>query len=450
MSIFLFVTLMGGFIALLIRAGGSIAFGIWASGKVKSKRSAQLLTALMGLVIFIDDYFNCLAVGTVMRPLTDHYRVSREKFTYFIDATTAPICIIAPVSTWVGAIISNYPETAGVSAMQAFISSIPMNLYALLTIFMVFWLALRKNSDYGPMAAAEKRTEETGFLGNEALTSQGGDNDLEKYPISDKGKMFDLFIPVAALLIFSVAAMLWTGGYWNGEDVSIFDAFGETDAGLSFSLGSFAALIVVFFMYIPRKLIGLGDFFDTLGAGIKSMVPAIVILTLAWTLSGICIDLLGTSDYVAAFVESSSLPVQLIPVLLYIITAVFSFATNSWGAFALLIPIGITICELVAPQLSIVTLAAILAGAVLGDHCSPLSDTTAVSSISARCNLIDHVVTQLPYGFTVGAVCIVGYLVSGFTVSLGYGLNIIIMLLVSFALLIPALLVLPKVWKNRS
>jgi len=447
----IFLALLGALVALITKVGGSNAYGIWASHKIKSKQSAGLLTVFLGMLIFIDDYFNCLTVGTVMRPVTDRYRISREKFAYLIDATAAPVCIVAPISSWAASVISYYPTNTGISGMQAFLGSVPMNLYAMLTLFMILWLSLRKNSDYGPMAAAERRTMETGFHDTNTNPSSAETDELERLLVSDRGTILDLIIPVAFLVLFAVLAMLWYGGLWDGEGKSLFDAFGDTTAGFALALGGIGALVVAFFQFVPRKLISFNDFFAGIRLGIKSMVPAIIILTLAWTISGICRDLLNTGDYVSALVAASSMPVALIPAILFFVAAILSFATGtSWGTFGILIPIGITICDSVAPHLSIATLSAILAGSVFGDHCSPISDTTILSSTGARCNHIDHVATQLPYALTVATVCFIGYIVSGFTSVLGYAASAAITLPVSFALLIAALLVLPKVWKTNN
>ena len=443
-----FLALLGGLVALVTKAGGSNAYGEWAAKKIKSKQSASLLTAFLGMLIFIDDYFNCLTVGTVMRPVTDRYRVSREKLAYLIDATAAPVCIIAPISSWAASVISYYPTDTGISGMQAFIGSVPMNLYALLSLFMIIWLSMRKNGDYGPMAAAQRRAEAGSLSAGEEAS--GGSDELDKLEISAKGTVYDLIIPVASLVLFSVLAMLWSGGYWNGEGKNLFDAFGDTEAGFALALGGFGALIVAFFQFVFRKIISFKTFFSVMVTGFKSMVPAIVILTLAWTISGICRYKLNTGDYVAGLVASSSMPVGLIPAILFIVSALLSFATGtSWGTFGILIPIGITICDSIAPHLSIVTLSAILAGSVFGDHCSPISDTTILSSTGARCRHIDHVATQIPYAVTVAVICFIGYIVVGFTRSFGYTTSVAVTLPVCFALLIIALLVLPKTWRKK-
>jgi len=444
-AIVIFLALLGGLVAVITKAGGSNAYGSWATKKIKSRESASLLTAFLGVLIFIDDYFNCLTVGTVMRPVTDRHRISREKLAYLIDATAAPVCIIAPISSWAASVISYYPNNTGVSGMQAFISSIPMNLYAVLTLFMILWLSLRKNGDYGPMAAAQRRAEEKGIVESETAA---GNDELEKLSVSSKGKVPDLIIPVALLVVFSILAMLWYGGYWE-EEKTLFAAFGDTAAGYALALGGFGAVIAAFLLFVPRGLISFKEFFAAIGQGIKSMVPAIIILTLAWTISGICRDLLRTGDYVAAVVSASSMPVILIPAIMFVVSAALSFSTGtSWGTFGILIPITISICDIVAPSLSIVSLSAVMAGSVFGDHCSPISDTTILSSTGARCNHIDHVATQIPYALTVAAVCFVGYFIAGILSPLGFAVSAAITVLVSLALLITALLTLPKVWKK--
>jgi Na+/H+ antiporter NhaC len=446
----IFLVLLGSLVAVITKAGGSSAYGIWAAKKIKSQKSAGLLTALLGLIIFIDDYFNCLSVGTIMRPVTDRFRISREKLAYIIDATAAPVCIIAPISSWAASVISYYPDNSGMSGMQAFISAIPMNLYAVLTIFMTLWMTLRKNGDYGPMAAAQRKIEKDGLDDTDILSAGYEQDELERIVSSSKGKVYDLVIPVTLLVIFSVLAMLLYGGYWDGRGKSLFDAFGGTRAGAALALGSFCALFVAFFLFVPRKVLEFGEFFYGVAMGIKSMVPAIIILTLAWTISGICRDLLQTGSYVASLVETSSMPVLFIPAIMFVTAAVLSFATGtSWGTFGILIPITISICDIVAPHLSVISLSAVLAGSVFGDHSSPISDTTILSSTGARCDHINHVETQIPYAVTVAAVCMAGYLLSGFLAPLGFGITTAITVPVSLVLLIILLLALPKVWKDK-
>jgi Na+/H+ antiporter NhaC len=324
----------------------------------------------------------------------------------------------------------------------------PMNLYAVLTIFMVIWLAVRKNGDYGPMAVAQRRVEQTGIV--ESQQGVEDRSEIDMLTVSDKGTVMDLIIPVAFLVIFSVLSMLWYGGYWDGSGKSLFEAFGDTSAGFALALGGFGALIITFLLFVPRDLISFSDFFKSVGAGIKSMTPAIIILTLAWTISGICRDQLFTGKYVAELVEASSMPVELIPAIMFVIAAALSFSTGTaWGTFGILIPITIAICDIVAPHLSIISLSAVMSGSVFGDHCSPISDTTILSSTGAQCNHIDHVSTQIPYALTIASVCIVGYLLAGFVAPLGLAISTLITLPVSLVLLIVVLILLPRLLKAR-
>jgi Na+/H+ antiporter NhaC len=318
---------------------------------------------------------------------------------------------------------------------------------------MVVYLGFRTKGDYGPMRLAQMRAQETGVV--ESAGDQAGADELAKLKTSDNGKVLDLLIPVAFLVIFSVLAMLWYGGYWvpleDGSHKTLFAAFGDTSAGFALALGAFGALFVAFLLFVPRRLISFKDFFEGMNQGIKSMVGAIVILTLAWTISGVCRDLLETGNYVAGVVQSVSLPVALIPAIMFAVAAALSFATGTaWGTFGILIPITISICDIVAPHLSIIALSSVLAGSVFGDHCSPISDTTILSSTGAQCNHIDHVSTQIPYALTVAIVCFIGYIIAGFVAPLGLGISVLITLPVSIVLLLITLLALPKVLKQEG
>ncbi|GHU72889.1 Na+/H+ antiporter [Spirochaetia bacterium] len=442
-SMIIFLSMLGSLVALITRAGGARAYGKWAIKQIKTKKSASIVTVFLGLLIFIDDYFNCLTVGTVMKPVTDQHKVSREKLAYLIDATAAPICVIAPISSWSASVVSYYPTSGGITGMQAFIQAIPINLYAVLTIFMIFWIAIKKGADYGPMAAAEIRASQMNSLTDADIAVQ---DDIARLSVSDKGTVLDLIIPVVFLILFCIVAMLFYGGLWDGSHKSIYQAFGDTDAGMALSLGGFSAIIATFFVFVPRKLISFRDFFSSLTAGIKAMVPAIIILTLAWTISGICRDGLSTGTYVANLVQSSNMPVALIPAIVFAVSCGLSFATGtSWGTFGILIPITISVCDQVAPHLNIVALAAVMGGSVFGDHCSPISDTTILSSTGAGCNHIDHVATQIPYAMTVAIACFVGYIIAGFTGTLGFGTAVAIAFPISLLILIVLLLVLPRV-----
>ena len=429
-NILLFLALLGALVVVMQMAGGSRAYGRWASSKLKSKRSALLATSALGALIFIDDYFNCLTVGTVMKPVTDKYGVSRAKLAYIIDATAAPICIIAPISSWAAAVGSNLAVTGAFeSDLGAFVATIPYNLYALLSIVMVVALCCT-NLDFGPMAGAE-------------ATTVG-----EELPVNDKGHVYDMIIPVVALIIFSILAMLWNGGFW-GEDPafhSIGAAFGNCTASEALVIGGFGGLIVAFLLFVPRGVVRYKDFMAGIGEGVKSMVPADIILILAWTISGVCRDLLMTGEFVKGLVENGGFPGFLLPALVFAIAAFLSFAMGTaWGTFGILIPIIVPVCMAAAPQLLVVSLSATLAGSVFGDHCSPISDTTILSSTGAGCNHIEHVSTQMVYALTVAVCCFFGYIVAGLT-----GGNIPITLGVSIVLLLGALFVLHRLFAGRG
>lgn len=418
-AIILFLSFLGGLVVIITKAGGSKAYGEWASSKIKSRVGAQLATSALGALIFIDDYFNCLTVGTVMRPVTDKHRISHAKLAYLIDATAAPICIIAPISSWAASVISQMGDT-GLNGMESFIQSIPYNLYAILTIIMIIVLSLTQ-LDFGPMAKYEKNALELGELDSSGIGSSGND-ELTNLTVSSKGKVYDLLLPIGVLIVFSILSMLYVGGYFEGG-MTLADGFGNTDAGPALALSSFGALIFTFFLFIPRKILNFREFMDGIGEGVKSMVGAFIILTLAWTISGVCRDLLSTGEFVGEAVSNSQMPITMIPVIIFIVAGFLSFSMGtSWGTFGILIPIIAIVCQQVAPHLTIISLSATLAGSVLGDHCSPISDTTILSSTGAACNHIDHVSTQIPYVLVVGGCCMVGYIVAGFTVNLFFTL----------------------------
>lgn len=433
-AIVLFLAMLGALVVVITKAGGSRAYGNWASTKIKSRVGASLATSALGALIFIDDYFNCLTVGTVMRPVTDKQRISHAKLAYLIDATAAPICIIAPVSSWAASVISQMADT-GLNGMEAFIQSIPFNFYALLTIVMIVVLSCTQ-LDFGPMEKFEVHAQETGdldFVQRGSSISTPAD-EMSQLRISEKGRVFDLLIPIFALIIFSILSMLYVGGYFEGG-MSIADGFGNTDAGPALALSSFASLIVAFLLFVPRRILGFREFMEGIGEGVKSMCGAIIILTLAWTISGVCRDLLSTGEYVGDVVAHSNMPTVLIPAIIFVVAACLSFSMGtSWGTFGILIPIIAEVCSRVAQELTIISLSATLAGSVLGDHCSPISDTTILSSAGASCNHIDHVSTQIPYVILVGFCCLIGYIIAGITksliLSLGTSLIILIILLV--------------------
>ena len=441
MNILLFLALLGALVVVVTRAGGSRAYGKWASSKLRSKKSSLLATSALGALIFIDDYFNCLTVGTVMKPVTDKHGVSRAKLAYIIDATAAPICIIAPISSWAAAVGSNLSITGEFkSDLAAFVATIPYNLYALLSILMLVVLCLA-DLDFGPMEKVELRAQQQGDLG--AVDGAEGGDDAQ---ISSKGRVFDMLIPIGALIVFSILAMLYNGGFW-GDDPAIAGnigaAFGNCVAAEALVLGGFAALVVTFLLFIPRKIISSRDFMGCITEGAKAMIPADVILILAWTISGVCRDLLSTGDYVKTIVEGSALPLAFIPAIIFAIAAFLSFAMGTaWGTFGILIPIIVPVCA--GSDLLIVALSATLAGSVFGDHCSPISDTTILSSTGAGCDHIQHVSTQIPYALTVASCCFVGYLVAGFTHA-----NVWLTLGTSVVLLLVAIFVLHRISLNK-
>lgn len=438
--ILIFLALLGALVAIVTRGGGSAAYGEMAASKIKTRRGATLATSALGGLIFIDDYFNCLTVGTVMKPLTDKHRISRAKLAYLIDATAAPICIIAPVSSW-GASVATYIQDAGAgNGMTTFIKIIPYNLYAILTIVMVIIVCLSK-VNFGPMARFEKNAIERGdlFSGNEIIVTE---DKTEK----KKGKVIDLVIPIVSLMVFTVLAMAYTGGGLTGEN-SFFASFGESNSSLSLVIGSFGALVLTFIQYSIRRILSFREFVDEITEGIKSMVPAFTILILAWTISGICsTDYLNTGGYVGNLVKDASFPIFILPVMVFVIAGFLGFATGtSWGTMALLIPIGVAICSSETTRaLLYPVLGSILAGAVYGDHISPISDTTILSSTGAGCNHMDHVSTQLVYASVVAACCICGYLLMGVMKSA------VVPFIISLGLLIVAIIVLNKTANKKD
>lgn len=400
--ILIFLVLLGILVALITKSGASRAYGNWATQAIKSQRGALLSTTCLGALIFVDDYFNCLTVGTVMRPVTDKYKITRAKLAYIIDATAAPVCIIAPISSWAAAVSSSLPPNSGIDGFSLFLQTIPFNLYALLTIlFMLFIIFL--GIDFSKMKAYELS----------AQTSETVDTESE-LPVIGKGHVIDLVLPIAFLIIACILGMLYTGGLFSGQGIGIVDAFANCSSAKSLVLGSFFTLIFTFLLYIPRKVLSFGDFCDSFTQGFKAMTPAIMILCLAWTLSGVCSDsYLNIGGFVSSVISVDSAIGMFLPALFFLISLGLAFATGtSWGTFGILIPIAVAIFGS-GNQMLIVTVAATLSGAVCGDHISPISDTTILASAGAQCKHIDHVSTQIPYALLVCACCFVGFLVAG-------------------------------------
>ena len=433
-GILVFLVILGVMVMLMNKAGGSAAFGRWAAKRIKTRAGAQLATIALGVLIFIDDYFNCLTVGSVMRPVSDKSKISRAKLAYLIDATAAPICIIAPVSSWAAA-VSSYVEDG--NGLYLFIRAIPFNFYALLTIIMMIFLALT-NLDYGPMAKHEKNAAEKGdiFSGMKKMA----DAALEKE--NPKGKVIDLVLPIAVLIVACVIGMIYSGGFFEG--VNFVEAFSNSDASEGLMLGSAVTLVITMVYYLLRRVMSFKDMAECIPEGFKSMVPAILILTLAWSLKAMT-DSLGAKQFVEAVVKSSAGGFQVfLPAIVFLIATFLAFATGtSWGTFGILIPITLGVFPLTDP-LGVVCVSACMAGAVCGDHCSPISDTTIMASAGAQCDHVTHVSTQLPYAFTVAGVSFVSYLIAGLIP------NAIIVLPIAIVLMIGTLLVMRKLMTGEK
>ena len=430
LNILIFDVLLGMIIVLMSKSGGSAAYGKWAGNKIKSKKSAMLATTGLGVLIFVDDYFNCLTVGSVMRPVTDRFKVSRAKLAYIIDATAAPVCIIAPISSWAAAVNSYVPEDAGISGFQLFLRTIPYNLYAILTLLMVFTIILT-GLDFGLMKKHEKNA-----AAGDLFTSGGEEFDqVKEEEISSNGKVIDLVLPVLVLIGTAIGAMIYTGFLGGATDVVT--AFAGCDAETSLI---FATLITVIFMlalYLPRKVITFKGFMDSFVEGFKMMIPAIGILIFAWSLKGMG-DALEIASFVENLVGSNASASVLLPAILFLVAIFLSFSTGtSWGTFAILVPIAIAMFPGADNmQMMIIAVASVLSGAVCGDHVSPISDTTVMSSAGAQSNHINHVTTQMQYAVVVAVVSAIGYVIAGFVHIwwLVLGISAILLLVVLFVI----------------
>ena len=430
LNILIFDVLLGMIIVLMSKSGGSAAYGKWAGTKIKSKKSAMLATTGLGVLIFVDDYFNCLTVGSVMRPVTDRFKVSRAKLAYIIDATAAPVCIIAPISSWAAAVNSYVPEDAGISGFQLFLRTIPYNLYAILTLLMVFTIILT-GLDFGLMKKHEKNA-----AAGDLFTSGGEEFDqVKEEEISSSGKVIDLVLPVLVLIGTAIGAMIYTGFLGGATDVVT--AFSGCDAETSLI---FATLITVMFMlalYLPRKVITFKGFMDSFVEGFKMMIPAIGILIFAWSLKGMG-DALEIASFVENLVGSNASASVLLPAILFLVAIFLSFSTGtSWGTFAILVPIAIAMFPGADNmQMMIIAVASVLSGAVCGDHVSPISDTTVMSSAGAQSNHINHVTTQMQYAVVVAVVSAIGYVIAGFVHIwwLVLGISAVLLLVVLFVI----------------
>lgn len=430
-GILVFLVILGTMVCLMNRAGGSAAFGRWAGRKIHSRVGAQLATIALGVLIFIDDYFNCLTVGSVMRPVTDKHRISRAKLSYLIDATAAPVCIIAPISSWAAA-VTGFVE--GEDGFTLFINAIPYNFYALLTIVMMIGLAVMK-VDYGPMAIHERNAALKGDLFTTGASPY--DNSSEKQEESN-GKVIDLLIPILCLIVFCVIGMIYTGGFFSGAD--FITAFSQSDASVGLALGSFFGLIVTIILYMIRRVLSFKKCMACLPEGFKAMVPAILILTFAWSLKSMT-DSLGAGEFVKNAMQGSAKEFMMfLPAIIFLVGCGLAFATGtSWGTFGILIPIVVDVFSATSHELMIISIAACMAGAVCGDHCSPISDTTIMASAGAQCEHVNHVSTQLPYAITVAGISFLVYLLAGFVQNPWICLPIGIVLTLGFLFLMKIL-----------
>lgn len=423
LNILIFDVLLGMIIVLMAKSGGSAAYGNWAGSKIKSKKSALLATTGLGVLIFVDDYFNCLTVGSVMRPVTDRYKVSRAKLAYIIDSTAAPVCIIAPISSWAAAVNSYVPEDAGITGFQLFLRTIPYNLYAILTLAMVLFVII-SGFDFGQMKLHEKNAQK----GDLFTTGAEEFETVEAEETSEKGKVIDLILPVAVLIVSAIGAMIYTG--YLGGATDVFTAFSGCDAETSLIFATSVTILFMLLLYLPRKVITFKGFMDSFVEGFRLMIPAVAILIFAWSLKGMG-DALGIAAFVENLVGSNASASVILPAVMFMIAIFLAFSTGtSWGTFAILVPIVVAMFPGQKNlEMMIISVAAVLAGAVCGDHISPISDTTVMSSAGAQSNHINHVSTQMQYALVVAAVCVFGYLIAGIVriwwVALGSSLLIL-------------------------
>lgn len=434
-GILVFLVILGTMVCLMNRAGGSAAFGRWAGKHIKTRVGAELATILLGVLIFIDDYFNCLTVGSVMRPVTDSHNVSRAKLAYLIDATAAPICIIAPISSWAAAVTG---FVKGEDGFSIFIRAIPYNYYAILTVIMMVTLVLAKE-DYGPMKAHEKNAIE----GDLFTTGDRPFENTSENAIYNKGKVIDLVFPILSLIVCCVIGMIYSGGFFSGT--GFVEAFSESDASVGLMLGSFFAMVITIVFYVVRKVLRFSDSMACIPEGFKAMVPAILILTFAWTLKAMT-DSLGAAPFVASVMNSAAGGLMnLLPAIIFLVGCFLAFATGtSWGTFGILIPIVVAVFQGTNETMMIISISACMAGAVCGDHCSPISDTTIMASAGAQCNHVNHVSTQLPYAMTVAAVSCITYVIAGILQ------NAVICLVIGIALQIGVLLAIKAITKDHT
>lgn len=424
MGVLFFIILLGMIVHLMNMSGATHEYAKWASRKLKTRNQTLLATMALGIIIFVDDYFNCLTVGTVMRPITDKNKISREKLAYIIDSTAAPICIIAPISSWAAAVSSSLPDSSSIDGFQLFMKTIFCNYYSWFSLGMIL-LTILLSVDFGKMREFEQKATKGELVHSDDID----------YGTDYHGKVIDLLLPVIALIVLSIFSMLYTGGFFDGG-VSIGDAFANCDAILGLAMGAVYTVIFVALLYLPRKIVTPKEFVNGLVQGFINMVPATLILTFAWTLSGICGgDYLNAGGFVAAVVEKYSIALNLMPPIFFVVALLLAFSTGtSWGTFAILLPITVSVFGDQLIPLTAITTAAVLGGSVCGDHISPISDTTILSSTGAGCDHINHVSTQMQYGIIVAIISVISYIVSGFSESAVTGLLIGFVILVAFVL----------------
>lgn len=409
-GILIFLVILGAVVCLMNKAGGSAAFGRWAGRKIKSRIGTQLVTILLGVLIFIDDYFNCLTVGSVMRPVTDKQNISRAKLAYLIDATAAPVCIIAPISSWAAA-VSGFVE--GEDGLTIFVKAIPYNFYALLTLVMMVGMVLLK-AEFGPM-----RTHEHNAINGDIYTTSARPYaTAENETVTQRGKVIDLVFPILSLVVCCVLGMIYTGGFFSGVD--FVTAFSQSDASVGLVIGSMFGILITIIFYVVRRILPFRECMGCIPEGFKAMVPAIMILSFAWTLKAMT-DSLGAAEFVDTVMQGCAGSfMKFLPAIIFLVGAGLAFATGtSWGTFGILIPIVVHVFENSNPQLMIISISACMAGAVCGDHCSPISDTTIMASAGGHCEHVNHVATQLPYALTVAAICLLGYFLIGILQAAG-------------------------------
>ena len=434
-----FLTMLGSLVMVMNMAGGSFAYGKWASKKIKSKKMAKLATAFLGVLIFIDDYFNCLTVGAVMKPIIDENKVSRAKLAHIIDSTAAPVCILAPVSSWAASVVAVIGDTGVKNPMSVFLSTIPMNVYPILTLLLILYFCTT-DIEMGVMEKYELND-----------TSRLVENEEVGYEYSKKGRVYDLVVPIVVLIFVTVMMMLKTGGFFSGE-VGAAAAFGDANVNLSLVIGAFFAIVVSALLYLPRKLLKFEEFMKGIVEGMKTMVSAIVILSLAWTIGGITSgEFLNTGSYIASLISNSTMPMWLLPAIIFVVGAFLSFSTGTaWGTFGILIPIMVPILmHTDHMHFLTVVLAAIFSGSVFGDHCSPISDTTILSSAGAGCDHIAHVSSQLPYAISVGCASALAFLISGIIGKPGLTLPIGIVILAAIVFVLKRMTI-NKYLKNEN